>query len=141
MQTNISKTTLVGMKLWLYVSKPFRITKVLELLYTFDWLWYAILSYLPGQYVSGGLFTILRSADITALAISIIITLLALSHVVALWWNIIWLRRANILINVLLLTFITSRSILIQPLPSGVGYLIILICVTIFVFWRMDITQ
>jgi hypothetical protein len=129
-----------AMKLWLYMSRPFQITKVLELLYMLDWIWYAILSYLPGKYISGSLFTNLR-AILTPDQITGVMTCIALIHVIALYKNVIWLRKFNLLFNISLLLYLTGYLLQYIPVAAGIGYYIILIGVSTFAFWRMDETH
>lgn len=133
------KTTL-AMRVWDYMSRPFQITKVLEILYMLDWIWYAILSYLPEQYISGSLFTNLRIV-LTSFQISAILTIIALIHVIALYSNVVWLRKFNLLYNIGLLLYLTAYVLQTIPVAAGIGYYIILIGVTTFAFWRMDETH
>lgn len=132
--------TTLAMRLWLYISKPFQITKVLEILYALDWVWFALLSLLPSRFVSGSMFTRLRDIMPDPL-ISMIFIVIASIHVIALWNNIVWLRKFNLLFNVAILTYFTSRSLLNLPISSGLGYFVILIGITMFAFWRMDETH
>ena len=131
------KTTL-AMRIWKYVSKPFQITKVLELLYMLDWIWYAVLSFFPPKYITGAIFQGLATF-LSSFQISLLLTIIALSHMLALFRNIVWLRKLNLLFNIGLLLNITAMSLLKGlPIAAGIGYLIILIGISIFVFWRMD---
>lgn len=130
----------LAVKLWLYMSRPFQITKVLELLYMLDWIWYAILSYLPTQYISGSLFTNMRNI-LSSYQISAVLTFLAFIHVLALYKNIIWLRKFNLLFNIALLLYLTAYLLQGIPLAAGLGYYVILIGVSAFAFWRMDETH
>ncbi len=130
----------IAMKLWLYVSKPFQITKVLELLYMLDWLWYATLSFLPSYYISGSLFIALHAA-LSDAQTSILLTFIAIVHLIALYRNIIWLRKFNLLFNIALLLYLTVYLLQETPLAAGVGYYVILIGVSTFAFWRMDETH
>lgn len=128
-----------AMKLWLYMSKPFQITKVLEILYMLDWMWYAILSYLPAKYISGSLFTNLRGI-LTDYQISAFMTFIAAIHVIALYRNVVWLRKFNLLFNISLLLYLTVYLFQNIPVAAGIGYYVILIGVSTFAFWRMDET-
>lgn len=130
----------IAMKIWLYVSRPFQITKVLEILYMLDWVWYAILSFLPDRFISGSLFMILRTV-FEDYQVSIILLTIAILHVIGLFWNVIWLRKNNLLFNIGLLLYLTSVSLQRLPVSAGLGYLVILIGVSIFAFWRMDETH
>lgn len=127
-------------RVWIYISKPFQITKVLELLYMFDWTWYAFVSFLPTQYITGSLFEVLRSVT-TTLIIRLVLCSVALIHIYALITNYVVLRRINLVWNIAVLLYVTSVSFLKQPLSAGIGYLIILIGITVFAFWRMDETH
>ena len=129
-----------AMKLWLYISKPFQITKVLELLYMLDWLWYAILSFFPSQYISGSLFVTIRNI-LEPYQISAIFTLLAIIHVIGLYKNLIWLRKFNLLFNIALLLYLTVAVLQNLPVAAGIGYYVILIGISAFAFWRMDETH
>lgn len=126
-----------AMRLWLFISKPFQISKVLEILYMLDWIWYAILSLLPAYQVGGTLFSDAREIT-TPFIISVVIMSFALSHVVGLLKNVVWLRKLNLLINTLILSYLASNLFTQTPFPSGVGYFLILIGVTIFAYLRMD---
>jgi hypothetical protein len=130
----------LAIRIWIYISKPFQINKVLELLYMLDWLWYAILSYLPSSYTGGTLFTTLRSIT-TPFVISIIFTSIAVIHSIALMLNVIALRKAALLFNIGILFYLTSAVFATNPyVAAGIGYYIILIGVSIFAFLRMDET-
>lgn len=127
----------LAMKMWLYISKPFQITKVLEILYMLDWLWYAIISTIPDRYVVGGIFTSLRSEWPKEVIITALF-LIAMLHVIALMRNIIWLRKFNLIFNAAILLFLSATYLIGLPIPAGVGYMLILIGITIFAFLRMD---
>lgn len=129
-----------AMRIWLYISKPFQITKVLEILYMLDWLWYAILSYLPEKYISGSLFTTLRDV-LTQYQISALMTFIGVIHIIALYKNIIWLRKFNLVFNISLLIYLTAYLFQSIPVAAGIGYYVILIGVSTFAFWRMDETH
>ncbi len=126
-----------AVKLWRSISKPFQITKLLEILYTLDWIWYAFLSYVPARYINGVLFSGLREI-LSAKSISLILTFIALMHMIALYNNIIWLRKVNIVFNITLLLYMATYLLQQVPIPAGTGYYMILIGVSIFAFWRMD---
>ena len=126
-----------AMRVWLYISKPFQISKVLEILYMLDWIWYAILSLLPTSQIGGTLFSNAREIT-TPFVISIVIMSFALFHIIGLLRNVIWLRKLNLLLNVLILSYLASKLFTTYPFPSGVGYYLILIGVTIFAYLRMD---
>ena len=129
-----------GMRLWAYISRPFQITKVLEILYMLDWLWYAILSYLPQQYISGSLFTNMRGV-LSDTQVSLTFTVIASIHVIALYLNVVWLRKFNLLFNIALLLYLTAYIIQNVPVAAGIGYYVILIGISTFAFWRMDETH
>lgn len=129
-----------AMKMWLYVSKPFQITKVLEILYALDWVWYAIIATIPDKYISGGILSPLRTV-VSKESIIIVLFLIAVMHVTALWKNVVWLRKLNLLFNIAVLLFLSSKYFLTFPIPAGVGYLVILVGVSMFAFWRMDETH
>lgn len=130
----------LAVKLWLYMSRPFQITKVLELLYMLDWLWYAILSFLPAEYISGSLFVTFRNV-LAPYQISAIFTTIAIMHIVALYNNIVWLRKFNLLFNISLLLYLTVVILQTLPVAAGIGYYVILIGISTFAFWRMDETH
>lgn len=132
--------TTFAMRLWEYMSKPFQITKVLEILYMLDWIWYAILSYIPPQYISGSLFTNMRTI-LTSFQISAIFSFIALIHIIGLYSNAVWLRKFNLLFNIFLLLYLTAYLFQTIPLAAGIGYYVILIGVSTFAFWRMDETH
>jgi hypothetical protein len=125
------------MKMWLYISKPFQITKVLEMLYMLDWLWYAVISTIPDRYVIGGIFTSLRTEWSKELII-IVLFIIAMVHVIALIRNVIWLRKFNLIFNAAILLYLSSTYLIGLPIPAGVGYMLILVGITIFAFLRMD---
>lgn len=127
----------LAMKLWIYMSKPFQITKVLEILYMLDWIWYALLSYLPVEYISGSLFVNMRSI-LSHFQISLILTIIALVHTIGLYSNAIWLRKSNLLFNIGVLLYLTAYLFQDIPISAGIGYYVILIGVSTFAFWRMD---
>ena len=129
-----------AVKIWLHISKPFQITKVLEVLYMLDWIWYAVLSYIPRDYITGTLFTTMQLLFSTY-QISVLFTLMAFSHMLALYKNIIWLRKSNLLFNISLLIYLTVYLSQSVPIAAGIGYYVILIGVSIFAFWRMDETH
>lgn len=126
-----------AVRFWLYISKPFQITKVLEILYMLDWLWYAILSFLPERYIAGSLFVVMRNV-LPPYAISIIFTIIAILHLLALYKNNISLRKFNLILNIGLLLYLTGLLFQNVPVAAGIGYYVILIGVSIFAFWRMD---
>lgn len=130
----------IAMRLWAYMSKPFQITKILEILYMLDWIWYAILSYIPAQYISGSLFVNMRTV-LSNFQISAIFTFIALIHIIALYSNAVWLRKFNLLFNIGLLLYLTVYLFQTVPLAAGIGYYVILIGVSTFAFWRMDETH
>lgn len=127
----------LALKMWLYISKPFQITKVLEMLYMLDWLWYAVISTIPDRYVVGGIFTSLRTEWSKELII-IVLFIIAMVHVIALIRNIIWLRKFNLIFNAAILLYLSSTYLIGLPIPAGVGYMLILVGITIFAFLRMD---
>src|SRR5687768_10925942 len=127
-------------KLWLYISRPFQITKVLEILYMLDWIWYAILSYIPQKYISGSLFTNMRTV-LSNFQISAIFSIIALIHIIGLYSNAVWLRKFNLLFNIGLLMYLTAYLFQVTPIAAGVGYYVILIGISTFAFWRMDETH
>lgn len=130
----------IAMKLWQFVSKPFQITKVLELLYMLDWVWYAILSFLPEKYISGSLFTTFRGI-LDPYQVSAIFSTIAIMHVIGLYKNYIWLRKFNLLFNIGLLIYLTVSVLQRLPVAAGIGYYVIVIGISIFAFWRMDETH
>ena len=130
----------LAMKVWLYISKPFQITKVLEILYALDWVWYAIIATIPDKYISGGILSPLRTV-VSKESIIIVLFLIAVMHVTALWKNVVWLLKLNLLFNIAVLLFLSSKYFLTFPIPAGVGYLVILVGVSMFAFWRMDETH
>lgn len=130
----------LAMKVWYYISKPFQITKVLEILYALDWVWYAIIAAIPVRFISGGILTPLRTTYSNT-AIIVILLFIATIHVLALWRNVVWLRKTNLVFNVGVLLYLSSKYFLMFPIPAGVGYLVILIGVSIFAFLRMDETH
>lgn len=129
----------LAMRIWIYISKPFQITKVLEILYALDWIWYALLSLLPPAEISGSLFIAARSF-MPGYVISLIMICIALLHAIALLRNMVWLRKINLVFNVFILCYLASNLLLDIPLSSGAGYLVILIGVSIFAYLRMDET-
>ena len=129
-----------AMKMWLYISKPFQITKVLEILYALDWIWYAVMSFIPEKYITGSLFGVLRNF-MPLWMISALLCAIAILHVAALLKNIIWLRKTALVFNIGVLLYLSVLLLLRNPLPSGAGYLVILVGVSIFAFWRMDETH
>jgi hypothetical protein len=126
-----------AMRVWRYISKPFQITKVLEILYTLDWIWYAVLSLLPPADTSGSLFIAAR-IFMPPFAVSLLMITIAVLQSMALLRNMVWLRKINILFNVFILCYLAFSLLLQTPISSGAGYLIILIGVSIFAFLRMD---
>lgn len=138
-EQRIKIETTLAMRIWQVISKPFQITKVLELLYMLDWIWYAILSFLPDRYVEGSVFKLLRGI-FEGYQVSVFMTLIAASHVLALFNNIIWLRKINLLFNITLLLYLTAVAFQNLPVAAGLGYLVILIGISAFAFWRMDET-
>ena len=102
-----------------------------------DWVWYAILSFLPDRYISGSLFMILRKI-LENYQVSLVLLTIAILHIIGLFFNVVWLRKIMLLFNIGLLLYLTAVSLQSLPVAAGVGYLIILISVSIFGFWRMD---
>lgn len=139
-EQHMNMKTTFAMRLWEYISRPFQITKVLEILYMLDWTWYAILSYIPTHLVSGSLFTNLRKI-FTEFQISAIFSLIAFIHILALYLNIVWLRKFNLLFNIGLLLYLTAYLFQNTPIAAGIGYYVILIGISTFSFWRMDETH
>lgn len=140
MRQELQQDNSFAMKVWLYISKPFQITKVLEILYALDWVWYAVIATIPDKYITGGLLTVFRPYAPREVIIAILFTI-ALTHVYALWFNVIGLRKINLIFNVAVLLYLSSRYFLNIPIPAGVGYLVILIGVSIFAYLRMDETH
>ncbi len=130
----------LAVKLWMYMSRPFQITKVLELLYMLDWVWYAILSFLPSIYVGGSLFIVFRGI-LEPYQISAVFATIAIMNVVALYKNIVWLRKFNLLFNISILLYLTVLVLQTTPVAAGIGYYVILIGISIFAFLRMDETH
>ncbi len=127
-----------AMRVWNFMSKPFQITKVLELLYMLDWIWLAILSLLPDKYVVGTLFDALRTFS-TPSVIRTILCSIALIHIIGLFYNQVILRKLSLLFNVTVLLYITVYSFQrVSAAAAGLGYYMILIGITVFAFWRMD---
>lgn len=135
-QPIVDRRKTFAMRAWLYISRPFQITKVLELLYMLDWILYAVLSYLPEQYTTGSLFRLVRELLPPAF-VSFTFTIIATFHLYALTANVIWMRKAALLFNIGVLIYITSLALLSGPFSAGLGYLLILIGVSMFAFWRM----
>jgi hypothetical protein len=133
----VDRRKTIAVRAWLYVSRPFQITRLLELLYMFNWILYAGLSFLPEDYTSGSLFRImhvLMPDDYIRLTFVVI----AFLHIYALIVNVVWLRKIALLFNIGLLLYIVSVTLQSIPFSAGIGYLIILIGISIFAFWRMD---
>lgn len=130
----------IAIRLWLYISRPFQITKVLELLYMLDWLWYACLSFVPSSYIAGSLFISIRQV-LQPYQISAIFAIIAIFHIVGLYRNIIWLRKFNLVFNIAILFYLTAIVLQKLPIAAGVGYYVILVGISIFAFWRMDETH
>lgn len=139
-EQHIKTETSIAIRIWLYISRPFQITKILEILYMLDWLWYAILSFLPDKYITDSLFTMLHII-FNDYQLSAFFSIIALLHMVALYNNIVWMRKLNLLFNIGLLLYLTGILIQRLPIAAGLGYLVILISISIFAFWRMDETQ
>lgn len=135
-QPMVNRRKTFSMRAWLYISRPFQITKILELLYMLDWILYAVLSYFPEQYTTGSLFRALRSL-MPNNYVSFTLTIIAVFHLYALTANVVWMRRVALLFNIGILIYITSLALLSGPFSAGLGYLLILIGVSIFAFWRM----
>lgn len=131
------KEQLLAMRVWRYISKPFQITKVLEILYALDWIWYAVIATVPERFISGGLFPELRAVWSTSV-IAIVLGVIATVHVIGLWNNVLWLRKTVLVFNIAILVYLSTTYLLAYPIPAGVGYLVILIGVSIFAFLRMD---
>lgn len=127
----------LALRLWQYISKPFQITKVLEILYMLNWMWYAFLSIIPNYLVSGLVFNEIQQVA-NSRAVTFIIMCLTFSHILALLLNIIILRKINLMLNIAMLLYISAKSLQNLPISSGVGYLVILAGVSIFAFLRMD---
>jgi hypothetical protein len=136
MQSNMGIT----MRVWLYISKPFQISKVLEILYALDWMWYALLSLLPPADTSGLLFTTAQ-LYLPHYAINAVMVGIACIHALALLGNIVWLRKINLIFNIFILCYLAANILIQSPISSGAGYLVILVGVTIFSFLRMDETM
>lgn len=130
----------LAVRFWLYISKPFQITKVLEILYALDWGWYAILSFLPEKYVAGSLFNSLRHY-FTQGQISVILCFIAILHMSGLWLNVIIIRKLCLLYNAAILFFLFITFVIQEPIPSSIGYFAILTGITFFAFLRMDKTH
>lgn len=130
----------LGIRFWLYISKPFQITKVLEILYALDWIWYAILSFLPEKYVAGSLFNSLRTY-FTQGQINVLLCFIAILHMSGLWLNIIIIRKICLLFNAAILFFLFITFVIHEPIPSSIGYFAILTGITFFAFLRMDKTH
>ena len=140
MEMRLQQDNRLAMKVWRYISKPFQITKVLEILYALDWVWYAMIALIPDRFISGGVIAPLRLVYPKSLIIATLL-LIALAHVIALWYNVVWLRKVNLMFNVGVLLFLSTQYLLHLPIPAGVGYLVILVGVSIFAFLRMDETH
>lgn len=127
----------LAIRLWLYISKPFQITKILEILYALDWVWFAALSIWANNYISSFPLVSLYQL-ITPLQISILFCSIAAIHIIGLWANIIILRKLCLLFNAIILCYFFIVLAADQPLPSSIGYFGILSFITLFAFLRMD---
>lgn len=137
-QVQVLSQSLIA-QLWQYLVKPFQITKVLELLYALNWIWFALLSLLPGEYVTGTLFTLLQHI-MSKEAISLLVIFIASASTYAMWHNNILLRKMMLLFNIGVELFLFSKVIITIPVPATSGYLFILAALTMFAYWRMDTT-
>lgn len=133
----VERRKTISMKIWLYISRPFQITRLLELLYMLDWILYAVLSFFPAHYTNGVLFETMHDI-MPHTYVNLALTLIALIHVYASSANVIWLRKIILLFNIGVLFYIASAALQVVPFSTGIEYLIILIGVTAFAFWRMD---
>lgn len=120
-----------------YLARPFKITKVLELLYVLNWLWIALLTlFVPNLPFS-------RSSSIVLVYpyATILWLFIAGFSSYGVWHNIIIIRRITLIFNILITTFLFTKNLVSAPLTAASGYLFILIGLTIFAYWRMDLAE
>jgi hypothetical protein len=124
-------------KAWFFIIKPFRIAQVLEIMYALNWCYYLILSFLPTNLVSGSLFTALRRSLNPYVVIFLFLQMAVVSSV-GLLFNIIVIRKFVLMVNIAIMAWLIVVSISQFPISGGIGYIVILTGLTIFVFLRID---
>lgn len=138
MESNGTERLLI--QIWLYVIKPFRITRILELFYALNWLSFFLLSLLPDKYVGGTVFRVMRDY-FSHYQITLILGIIVLFSTFAQWFDNVIARKIFLAFNIFILMYIASENILKIPISSSSIFFVILIVCTIFVFWRMDIEE
>jgi hypothetical protein len=136
-----SKTTLFNFIIWLFrtLTRPFQVTKTIELLYALDWAWLTIMSFLPEGTTSNTNIDRLKSST-NPFMVSGILLVIALLSAYSLVANIVMLRKVLLLLNLALILFLSANSLFKIPISTNVGYLLILAILTILAYWRIDVT-
>lgn len=120
------------------LTSPFKITRTMELLYAFDWAWFAITSFLPEEMTQNTNIDRFRSvAD--PIVISLVLLGIAIVSAYSLIANIIILRKILLLFNLALILFLAANSLFRLPINTNVGYLLVLAALTILAYWRIDV--
>lgn len=115
-------------------------TKILEMLFALNWLWYFFASLVPRKYIAGALLSYL---DVTTGSvygtIAILLTLAVVSHY-ALIKNILWLRKAVMFFNIGL-CFLSAALALFGRFPpsAGAGFVLILGALSSVSIWKMTV--
>lgn len=126
-------------KIVAFIYAPFKITKVLELLFAFNWLFLTILSLLPKSYIVGPIAT--RANSIPQLYAFIICLSITVLSFFGIWSNNIAVRRTMLLISLTMILFITGTGVMRFPISTQAGFIAILALLTMFSFWRIDKTR
>lgn len=139
-QNEMNTIETLGLRFWNYIAKPFQITKVLELLYALDWVWYFSLSLLPEQYVAGSIFKFLHLVTTQFIGSSVLFLIASIS-IYGLWNNNIRVRKIVLICNIGILLWVFFTNALQMPISGGSGYLLILALLSMFALWRMDVSD
>lgn len=125
-----------------FILAPFKITKLIEAMFAFNWQWHFFLLLLPSYLVSGSVYSQLSAMGLDRLQMQIVIGLFACLSIVSIVRNIIRLRKIILIINIAFLIVIaTSAMTSGRTISAGAGFIIILIVLAVVAFWRMDYTH
>ncbi len=112
---------------------------VLEFLFALNYVWMAFVSILPYGSIQSSLLNYLYSGigQVSTILLFFCASFLSLY---ALYKNIIWLRQALLLLNIVLCFLSATIALfLVHPPGAGAGFLLILAALSCFASWKISI--
>lgn len=115
-------------------------TKILEMLFALNWMWYFLVSLIPRSHISGALLSYLDS-KVTIYGTIFVFIVLTASSWYALVKDVVWLRKVVMFLNISL-CFLSAALALFGRFPpsAGAGFVLILGLLSVVSVWKITIT-